>query len=147
MIMSDNPSPAPAPPAETGAPTTVTNRSGGANIDSQGGDVTIGGDVVGGDKISIGPTNNKPLFDTITTAVLVFLIIAWAMTFTCPVVPSPPSVPPRDFGYLFRRMYICCSPIPIVALIASILLGSRRNIILSVILILLISGAYIFPAD
>jgi hypothetical protein len=49
--MSDNPPrPEPSPPAEAGTPTTVTNVSGGVNLDAQG-DVNIGGDVVGRDKI------------------------------------------------------------------------------------------------
>jgi hypothetical protein len=50
--MADNPPPAPAPPAETGTPNTVANVSGGVNINAQGGDVHIGGDVVGRDKIT-----------------------------------------------------------------------------------------------
>jgi hypothetical protein len=143
--MSDNPPPESPPPAEAGTPTTATNISGGVNLDAQR-DVNIGGDVVGRDKISVQTANINPLFNAMMTAVLVFLIIAWLMTFTCPVIPTPPGAPVRDFGYLFRRMFICCSPIPIVALIASIILSSRRNIILSVILIVIIGGAYVFPA-
>ncbi len=48
--MSDNPPPEPTPPAEAGTPTSVTNVSGGVNLDAQH-DVHIGGDVVGRDKI------------------------------------------------------------------------------------------------
>ena len=48
--MPDNPPPEPDPPAEAGNPTTVTNTSGGVNLDAQR-DVNIGGDVVGRDKV------------------------------------------------------------------------------------------------
>lgn len=48
--MSDNPSPGPTPPAETGTPNTAANISGGVNLDAQR-DVHIGGDVVARDKI------------------------------------------------------------------------------------------------
>ena len=47
--MADNLPPAPTPPAESGTPNTVTNISGGVNLDAQH-DVNIGGDVVGRDK-------------------------------------------------------------------------------------------------
>jgi WD40 repeat protein len=48
--MSDNPSSETKPPAEAGTPTTVTNVSGGADLNA-GRDITIGGDVVGRDKV------------------------------------------------------------------------------------------------
>jgi hypothetical protein len=48
--VSDNPSPEPASPAEASTSTTVTNISGGVNLDAQH-DVNISGDVVGLDKI------------------------------------------------------------------------------------------------
>jgi tetratricopeptide (TPR) repeat protein len=48
--MSDNP-PEPVPPAEVGTTNTVTNVSGGVNLDAQH-DVNIGGDVVGRDKMT-----------------------------------------------------------------------------------------------
>ncbi len=54
--MSDNLPPAPTPPAEAGTPNTVTNISGGVNINAQR-DVNIGGDVVGRDK----STNSQPV--------------------------------------------------------------------------------------
>jgi hypothetical protein len=49
--MSDNLSPANTPPAEDNTQNTVTNRSGGVNLDTQR-DVNIGGDVVGRDKVT-----------------------------------------------------------------------------------------------
>jgi hypothetical protein len=44
--MADNPPPEPTPPAEAGTPNSVTNISGGVNLDAQR-NVNIGGDVVG----------------------------------------------------------------------------------------------------
>ncbi len=49
--MSDTPSPEPTSPAEADTLTTVTNISGGVNLDARH-DVNIGGDVIGGDKIT-----------------------------------------------------------------------------------------------
>jgi hypothetical protein len=49
VAMSDIPPPEPAPPADTGNTTNITNVSGGVNI---GDSATIGGDVVGRDKIT-----------------------------------------------------------------------------------------------
>jgi eukaryotic-like serine/threonine-protein kinase len=55
--MFDNPPPEPTSPAEAGTPTTVTNVSGGVNLDAQR-DVNIGGDVVGRDKTIIQTITN-----------------------------------------------------------------------------------------
>src|SRR5512135_725113 len=57
--MPDNPPTEHADPAQVGRPSTVTNQSGGVNIDAQR-DVAIGGDVVGGDKIVTNIYNAAP---------------------------------------------------------------------------------------
>jgi len=61
VIMFDNP-PEPALPPEAGTPTTSANISGGVNLDAQR-DVTIGGDVVGRDKIVQTIINGAPCAD------------------------------------------------------------------------------------
>ncbi|HTP10246.1 MAG TPA: NACHT domain-containing protein, partial [Anaerolineae bacterium] len=55
--MSDNLPPEPSPSAEAGAPSTVTNISGGVDLDAQR-DITIGGDVIGRDKTIIQTITN-----------------------------------------------------------------------------------------
>ncbi len=88
------------------------------------------------------PTTAKSLFELVATVILVFLIIVWLMTFTAPGPPQ--QLPWADFGGLLRTMLACCLiPIPITILIVSVILKSKRIVILSLILVALMIAGYV----